>query len=490
MSSGVIPHTPVLVGIGVAQRREEDWTQAIEPIDLMTEAVWSAGEDCGRTDLLARADLISVPRGRWSYANPGGAIARAIGADGASSLLSTVGVLQQTLIGDACDRIAQGLIQCAIVVGGDAGYRLLRARIAGTCALERETQDEPDEFMAPADELRHPAERAAGLVMPVGLYALIESASRAQAGLSFDEHRTMLARQLERFSQIAADNPHAWSRSVRSAKELGAMSERNAMQAFPYTKAHCSSWNVDQAAALLLCSSRLADELGIATEKRVYPVAAAESNHMVPVVARANLTECVGAQVTGSAVLEASGQSLDDIDLVELYSCFPIAVKTFAKAIDLPPGRDCTITGGMNFAGGPYNNYFLQATARAAELIRAGRGRTALLSCVSGIITKQAFALWSREPGDRPFVRLDLSNEVAQRQATVDVLQDYCGEGEVVACTVLHSPQGPPRAIALIETPSSQRAVATSADERLVEGIEQEEWVGKRVRVAAGEFTA
>ena len=39
--------TPVLVGIGTATRREEDFERALEPLDLMLEAVAAAGNDCG-----------------------------------------------------------------------------------------------------------------------------------------------------------------------------------------------------------------------------------------------------------------------------------------------------------------------------------------------------------------------------------------------------------------------------------------------------------
>ena len=41
-TEAVPPCTPVLVGVGVATRREEDPSRALEPIDLMLEAVRAA----------------------------------------------------------------------------------------------------------------------------------------------------------------------------------------------------------------------------------------------------------------------------------------------------------------------------------------------------------------------------------------------------------------------------------------------------------------
>ena len=70
--------TPVLVGIGTATRREEDFARAVEPLDLMLEAVNAAGQDSGAPSVLRAVQYIAVPRGRWSYANPAGAIAHAM----------------------------------------------------------------------------------------------------------------------------------------------------------------------------------------------------------------------------------------------------------------------------------------------------------------------------------------------------------------------------------------------------------------------------
>ncbi|MDE2302047.1 MAG: hypothetical protein KGK11_05760, partial [Sphingomonadales bacterium] len=337
-------------------------------------------------------------------------------------------------------------------------------------------------------ELRHPAEHAVGFAMPVGLYAIIDSATRARSGLDPDSHRDRLAERASRFSQIAAANPHAWDRRVREAGEIRESGPRNPMQAFPYTRAHCSSWNVDQGAALLLCSLEKADELEIPEHRRVFPLASAEANHMVPVSARADLAEVVGARLTANAALAASGLSAGDIDLIELYSCFPVAVEAFAAAAGLQPDRDLSITGGMAFAGGPYNNYFLQATARAAELLRAGAGQNALLSCISGIMTKQAFAVWSAKAGVGPFARLDLTAETAAQQRILEVHESYNGMARVAGCTVLHGRGEEPRVVALVDTPEGARAFAVSASPALVASFQQEEWVGRTVTVRNGEL--
>lgn len=477
---------PVLVGVGVATQREDDFRRALEPMDLMLQAVQAAGSDTGSGAALAGAQWIAVPRGRWTYTNPAGAIARAVGATQATAVLASVGVLQQSLIGAACARIARGEAHTTLVAGSDAGYRLLRAQIAGEKAQERSDQGTPDEFWEPKEELRHPVERRAGLQMPVGLYAIMESAYRHAKGWTVQEHRDRLARLYADFSRIAAGNPHAWLRRELAPAEIREASERNPMQAFPYTRFHCSSWNVDQAAALLFCSEQRAEELGIPRSRWVYPLASTESNHMLAVSARAQLHECIGARVTGQAALAGAGLRAEQIDLVELYSCFPIAVQAYAEALGLPPGRPLTLTGGMSFAGGPYNNYELQGTARAAELLRQGQGRTALVSCVSGVLTKQAFGLWGLEAPRQGFVHADVSNTVAAQATARTVLDAYTGPARVAGYTVLHGRAQPPRGVLLVDVPAGQRALATTEDPSWIARLQEQEWVGRDVRIDGG----
>lgn len=476
-------HTPVLVGIGTATRHEQDFTRALEPMDLMLEAVHAAGLDSGSAMSLAGSQYIAVPRGRWAYSNPAGDIARVVGAKGATTVLASVGVLQQTLIGEACARIARGETHTALVAGADAGYRLLRAQIAGQQPAEREQGDAPEIYLAPKDELRHAAEKRAGLKMPVGLYAIMESAFRAKQGWSIALHRQRLAELGERFSRIAVANPHAWQRTALDAEFIRDASERNPLQAFPYTRAHCSTWNVDQAAALLFCSVARAQELGIARSRWIFPLASTESNHMVALSARADLAACPGARIAGRAALDGAGLTAQDIDLVDLYSCFPLAVQVYAEALGLSLERELTVTGGMPFAGGPYNNYVLQATCRAAELMRAGQGRTALVSSVSGVLTKQGFGLWSVDAPEQGLVHADVSDAVARDVRTFDVLDDFSGPATVAGYTVLHGRGQQARGVALVDTAAGQRAIATTDDVALIERMQLEEFVGRSVQV-------
>jgi len=479
--------TPVLVGVGVASQRVDDFRQAAEPMDLMLQAVRSAGDDCGAAQALRGTEWIAVPRGRWHYTNPARAIASAVGATQARTVLTSVGVLQQTLVGAACQRIAQGECHTTLVAGSDAGYRLLRAQIAGEKAGERTEQGAPDEYWEPKEELRHSVEQRAGLKMPVGLYAILESAFRHANGYTVDQHRDRLAQLYADFSRVAAANPHAWLRREVPAAEIRDASDRNPMQAFPYTRLHCSSWNVDQASALLFCSASRAQALGIPRSKWVFPLASTESNHMVAVSARARLHECVGARVAGEAALAAARLRAQDVDLVELYSCFPIAVETYAQALGLAADRALTITGGMPFAGGPYNNYQLQSTARAAELLREGRGRTALVSGVSGTLTKQGFGVWGVDAPTGGFVHADVTEEVARRSESRTVLEQYTGPATVAGYTVLYGRDRAPRGVLLVDTPQGQRALATTGDAGWIERLEQQEWVGRDVQIAGYE---
>ena len=456
----------------------------------MVDAVRSAADDAGCTALLAQVGCIAIPQGMWSYGDPARLVADEIGSPQAKTVRAEFGVLQQTLISNACESIVRGEIDVAVVAGGEAKYRQLIASINGVEAGERTQRDAvADIVIKPASEIWLEAEAAAGLGMPVGFYAIYASALRAHNGWNMAQDREKVAALYQRFSEIAADNPQAWRRQRISAERFLQIDDKNPMLAFPYSKLHNTSWNVDQAAGLILTSAAKAQALGIPQQRWVFPLAAAESNHMVALSQRKNLHQLPGARICAESVLSAHDLLPDDIDYWDLYSCFPVAVQLYASAAKIPADRDYTVTGGMPFAGGPLNNYVLQSAVKMAQLLRGKKPAYGMLSSVSGMLTKQAFSLWSGQPGQRPYRAVDLSAEVESETAVMQVIDGYCGEGVIAGCTVLFQSGRPDRAVAVIDIDEHTRCIAHHENPQWMQHMMEEECVGCRVAVSEGVFS-
>ena len=480
-------NTPVLVAAAAVEQQVEDPAQAREACALMTDAVLRAAQEAGCRDLPAMAERIYVPRGMWGYTDPARLIAEAVGAVNATTVLAELGILQQSLIGDACRRIAAGEIEVAVVAGGEARYRWLRGQISGVEVGETSQENTaPDALLEPEAELWLEQEAAAGLAMPVGYYAIMESALRAAEGLSLPAHRDRVAAMYEQFSEVAAANPHAWKRQPVPAATIRDPGQGNPMLAFPYTRLHNTSWNVDQAAALILTSAGRARQLRIDEAGWVFPLASAESNHMQCLSTRSQLHACPGAGISARAALASAGLGPGDIDHWELYSCFPVAVSIYAREAGVPTGSPLTVTGGMPFAGGPLNNYVLQATVRMVEILRE-QGGHGMVSSVSGMLTKQAWGLWSTRRQSE-FRSLDVSDQVRAQNPDLEVLPEFQGEGQIAGYTVLFEQGEARRLVAVVDLPGRKRCVCFSEDPGLIGAAQSEELVGRPVRVSGIEI--
>lgn len=176
------------------------------------------------------------------------------------------------------------------------------------------------------------------------------------------------------------------------------------------------------------------------------------------------------------------------MDLFDLYSCFSVAVETYAAELGIPLDRDLTVTGGMYFAGGPYNNYVLQATCRMADLLRQSAGRLGLVSSVSGILTKQAFGLWSRKPPPRGFQFADLTDAVARESVAREVLDAYTGPARVAGYTVLHEKGGAPRGIVVADVEPGKRIIVAADDPEITRRMETEDFCGRIIHAAGAAF--
>ena len=212
---------------------------------------------------------------------------------------------------------------------------------------------------------------------------------------------------------------------------------------------------------------------------------------MLPVCQRDSLAHSEAARIAGERALALAGVEAAALGPVDLYSCFPVAVRLVANALGLPGERRLTVTGGMPFGGGPVNNYVLQATARMVEVLRAGDGAPGLLSSVSGMFTKVGFGLWSTEPPERPFVWEDATEAVAAASRARPLEPEPDGEARIAGYTVLHEQGEPARAIAVCDLAQDARTVAFSTDAASMDAMMRDEFCGRSVRVAGdGTFVA
>src|SRR5581483_735684 len=103
-------------------------------------------------------------------------------------------------------------------------------------------------------------------------------------------------------------------------------------------------------------------------------------------------------EVLGRVAAAHLGHPLAELDLVEVYSCFPAAVRVQQRALGLPVDGVPTITGGESFAGGPWNNFVLQTTAAMVERLRAEPDTKGLVSTLSGLVNKPGLAVYAARP--------------------------------------------------------------------------------------------
>jgi acetyl-CoA C-acetyltransferase len=71
------------------------------------------------------------------------------------------------------------------------------------------------------------------------------------------------------------------------------------------------------------------------------------------------------AEAVLDRVFEMAGRTVEDVHLIDIYSCFPCAVTAIADHLQLPcdGSRALTLTGGLPYFGGPGNNYSMHALA-------------------------------------------------------------------------------------------------------------------------------
>jgi acetyl-CoA C-acetyltransferase len=474
---------PVLAGVGQVLQRFDDPREAAEPLEMMVAALERAGRDAGAPALLRRAESIYVLRGAWGYGDPGRAIARRLGAAPAETVGTPYGGnFSQACVIDAARAIQARRHEVVLVTGAENGRSAGQAQRQGIALPQTEAPGTPDRKLSEDKAIFHDAELARGMNSASDVFAVIESAIRFARGESLEDHARRIAKLWAGFSAVACGNPNAWIRKPWTAEEIGRASPENPMISYPYTRLLNANARVDMAAGLVLCSLETAREAGVPEEKLVFPHAATDADDSPFLSTRAELQRSPALRIAGERALQLTGRSIDEIDHLDLYSCFPSSVEVAAAELGAPEDRPLTVTGGLTFGGGPLNSYGLHAIARMAEVLRESRGALGLVHGNGGWLAKHAIATYSSEAPatgfryQRPQAELDA---LPSREAVID----WEGPVTLEGCTVAHRGGVPRIAFAACLTDDGRRTWGTNDDPALLESMMREEFCGRRGRL-------
>jgi acetyl-CoA C-acetyltransferase len=477
---GVDPRSPCLIGWAIASRFDG------EPLGAWAEA---ARQALGAIDP-AHVDSIDVVYCQsWPYDDPPARLAEALGATPRRARYSGIGgTTPQVLVAEAAEQVLAGALDVALVVGGEQLDTVRRSKKAG----ERPAWSHRDPERRPVvmDPPILPTEISHEVFQAWLTFATYDVAWRAHAGLSPDAHRAAIGRLFAPFTEVAAANPDAWFPTARTAEALAEVTPENRMVGFPYTKHLVSVMDVDMAAGVVLATHEAADRLGVPPDRRVHLrgiAAAKDPDHLPehPEMWRSPAMAHVFGEALGRAGVEAA-----ELDLLDLYSCFPSSVRFALDALgthgfEADPVRPPTVTGGLPYFGGPGSGYVTHSLGQLVRLLREQPGTFGLASAVGMHMTNHAAAVLSTTPADGAAAPARARLEAKPEEAPM--VDEGRGAAELLAYSVVHARTGEPEwALGVLALPDGTRCFGRATDADLLGSLEAEEWVGRTVDLTEG----
>jgi acetyl-CoA C-acetyltransferase len=488
-------HDPERIPVVIASGQAIERTELVTPVDLMERACDAAFAHVpalrDRVDRLSVVDVMT----RTGPA-PASELASRIGTGSAVREVTTIGGNSpQWLVNRAASDIARGELSVTVIAGAEAIRSSRDRRAAGLPRELGEVELSPDPVVG--DDLPGigPGESAIGLMAPVHVYPLFESVVAARAGRDAGAHRQVMGRLFAPFTEVAARNPYAWFPESRSAEAIATPSPDNRIVCEPYTKRMTAFLGSDQGAALVVCSLAAATRAGVA-DRAVFIWSGAEAVDVRFPAARPDPGRSPAIAAAGQALFDAASEAadgggrigIDDIEVLDIYSCFPSAVELAADALGIATDdrRGLTVTGGLPYFGGPGNNYTTHGIATVTDLLRdpalsaeSGAGgphgsglRLGLATGLGWFITKHALGVYASAPPPAGFKRGDTAAaQAAIDGSAVDVALGVDGQtaATVVAATVIRDSEGAATGAPLIvRLPDGRHMAVASADDETV----------------------
>ena len=489
-------NTPIVVGVGEASERiQSPDYQAWSPVDLASEAAKRALEDAGGAHLAGEIDTLASIR-QFEISTPGAvapfgasnnfprSVANRIGANPARAILEVSGGQgPQHLVNEMAHAIAEGRVGMALIVGSEAISTVRHLQTSG------ETRDWSEQVEGQLEDrgyglgglLSEPL-ISHGARTPIQLYALFENARRQRLGLGREDYRQAMAELFAPFTNVAAGNPHAMSQEVYSAEALATVTAQNRLTSDPFPRRMVARDQANQGAAVLLTSVGAARRLGVAEDRWIFLHGGADVAERTP-IEREDLSRSPASVAAAKAGLAAAGVSVDEIDLFDLYSCFPIAVFNLCEGLGLDPQdpRGLTLTGGLPFFGGAGNNYSMHAIASMVRSLRERPDARGFIGANGGFLSKYSVGVYSATP--RAWTGFSSSALQAEVNAwAAPALADpAAGRGIVETYTIDYSAPEPRGLVIGSDSDGRRFTAMTGKDSPLVQALIAQEPLGGEV---------
>lgn len=495
--------TPVLVGVGQRTVKGEPLTSLSRPLDLMQAAAHDAAKDAGLTPAtLEQLDTLAVVKSfREPTPNSPASLCRRLGCHGARPwLVPDGGNAPQYLVNHFFEAIARGEAKFVLLTGAEAMDNARRLIKSGTKPHWSETPLEPPgQWLYPPKPMWTAHEQAHGIWLAAHVYPLFECALRAHEGQSLTTHQRQMGELFAAFSSVAAEHPHAWFPTAHDAETIAAPSPSNRFVGWPYTKLMNAMNQINQSAALLLTSVGNARTLGIPADRWVFLHGCADTSERWFVSDRLDYHSSPAMAAMGRAACGMAGVTIDEIEYLDLYSCFPSAVSIGRNALGMKPSdsRPLTVTGGLPYHGGAGNNYSMNAIATMAERLREHPGQLGLVTANGGYLSKHSAGIYAARPpaGRSRWRRPDPGSYQPdlEQPPSPTLVEAPEGRARIETYTVTFGRDGKPQTGIVIgrlgesDDPMAPRFLAnTPRDETLLLSMTQAEFVGHRGRVKAG----
>ena len=455
---------PVLVGCGDVTDLQTPAEAGRSPYELIAQAARAALQDTGAPGIDAAIDTVAMIRSfadtsprfatkLGTSTNPPRSVARRLGLNAGRHVYSySGGNMPQYLLNLFAEEIGGGRLRAALLCGGEAlrtQHGLERAGAAP--GLWAEEPGGTPELIGDPRRGWNDHEDLHRMRAAIVMYPLFENALRGARRRTIDAHQQAIGALMARFAAVARDNPLATRREGYSAAQLVTVDERNRWIGYPYPRLMNANAFIDQAAAVVMTSVATARELGIPRERWVFLHGCADGHDHWYVSERADLHSSPAIRAAAAQALAMAGKSPEQIDVIDLYSCFASAVQIGCQEIGLAEDdvRGLTVTGGLPFFGGPGNNYVTHSISEMMRRLRARPGAFGLVTANGNYVTKHSFGVystaapagrWRREAPSVLQARLDALpkapfTETPQGAATIETY------------TVMHGKSGPEFAV-------------------------------------------